>query len=139
MAADLATCFNPERNNEKPIQLESAKKEKGILNFLRKKKKQFFILLNKYKNFVLINFDIILHIMKYKEEVFAILKSKTNKSFDLESNIRDLGLDSLDLVEMMVEFQEKYNIEIPTEKMNQIKTIKDILDAINQNLTSLKL
>ena len=69
--------------------------------------------------------------MKYKEEVFAIIKSKTNKSFDLESNIRDLGLDSLDLVEMMVEFQEKYNIEIPTEKMNQIKTIKDILDAIN--------
>ena len=88
-------------------------------------------MLNKYKNFVLINFDIILHIMKYKEEVFAIIKSKTNKSFDLESNIRDLGLDSLDLVEMMVEFQEKYNIEIPTEKMNQIKTIKDILDAIN--------
>ena len=39
MAADLATCFNPERNNEKPIQLESTKKEKGILNFLRKKKK----------------------------------------------------------------------------------------------------
>ena len=88
-------------------------------------------MLNKYKNFVLINFDIILHIMKYKEEVFAIIKSKTNKSFDLESNIRDLGLDSLDLVEMMVEFQEKYNIKIPTEKMNQIKTIKDILDAIN--------
>ena len=88
-------------------------------------------MLNKYKNFVLINFDIILHIMKYKEEVFEIIKSKTNKSFDLESNIRDLGLDSLDLVEMMVEFQEKYNIEIPTEKMNQIKTIKDILDAIN--------
>lgn len=88
-------------------------------------------MLSKYKNFVLINFDIILHIMKYKEEVFAIIKSKTNKSFDLESNIRDLGLDSLDLVEMMVEFQEKYNIEIPTEKMNQIKTIKDILDAIN--------
>ena len=69
--------------------------------------------------------------MKYKEEVFTIIKSKTNKSFDLESNIRDLGLDSLDLVEMMIEFQEKYNIEIPTEKMNQIKTIKDILDAIN--------
>lgn len=88
-------------------------------------------MLSKYKNFVLINFDIILHIMKYKEEVFTIIKSKTNKSFDLESNIRDLGLDSLDLVEMMIEFQEKYNIEIPTEKMNQIKTIKDILDAIN--------
>ena len=69
--------------------------------------------------------------MKYKEEVFAAIKSKTSKAFDLESNIRDLGLDSLDLVEMMVEFQEKYNIEIPTEKMNQIKTIKDILDAIN--------
>lgn len=69
--------------------------------------------------------------MKYKDEVFKMISSRTSKSFDLNTNIRDLGLDSLDLVEMVIEFQEKYGIEIPTEKMSQIKTIQDLLDVLN--------
>lgn len=69
--------------------------------------------------------------MKYKDEVFKMISSRTSKSFDLNTNIRDLGLDSLDLVEMVIEFQEKYGIEIPTEKMSQIKTIQDLLNVLN--------
>lgn len=69
--------------------------------------------------------------MKYKDEVFKMISSRTTKSFDLNTNIRDLGLDSLDLVEMVIEFQEKYGIEIPTEKMSQIKTIQNLLDVLN--------
>lgn len=69
--------------------------------------------------------------MKYKDEVFKMISSRTSKSFDLNTNIRDLGLDSLDLVEMVIEFQEKYGIEIPTEKMSQIKTIQNLLDVLN--------
>ena len=69
--------------------------------------------------------------MKYKDEVFKMISSRTSKSFDLNTNIRDLGLDSLDLVEIVIEFQEKYGIEIPTQKMSQIKTIQDLLDVLN--------
>lgn len=69
--------------------------------------------------------------MKYRDEVFKMISSRTSKSFDLNTNIRDLGLDSLDLVEMVIEFQEKYGIEIPTEKMSQIKTIQDLLNVLN--------
>lgn len=70
--------------------------------------------------------------MKYKDEVFKIIKSQTSKNFDEETNIRDLGLDSLDLVELIVEFEEKIGIDIPNNKITNIKTIKDILNLLDE-------
>ncbi len=69
--------------------------------------------------------------MKYKNEIFNIIKSKTSKSFDENTVIRDLGLDSLDMVEMIADFEDQFNIEIPTDKINGVKTIKDLLNLID--------
>lgn len=38
----------------------------------------------------------------------------------------DLGADSLDLFEMVMALEEEYNVEIPTEDLEQIQTIGDV-------------
>ena len=40
----------------------------------------------------------------------------------------DLGVDSLDLFELVMAFEEEYGIEIPTEDLENIKTVGDIID-----------
>ncbi len=39
----------------------------------------------------------------------------------------DLNLDSLDLVELVIEFEEEFNIEIENEDVESIKSINDII------------
>lgn len=70
--------------------------------------------------------------MKYKDEVFKVIKSKTSKSFDENTIIRDLGLDSIDMVEMIADFEDKFQISIPSSKINSIKTIKDLLNVLEE-------
>lgn len=45
------------------------------------------------------------------------------------SNFKDdLGVDSLDLFELVMAFEEEYKIEIPTEDLENIKTVGDIIE-----------
>ena len=44
--------------------------------------------------------------------------------------IDDLGADSLDIVELIMAFEEEFDIEIPDEDAQKIKTVKDVMDYI---------
>ena len=46
--------------------------------------------------------------------------------------IDDLGADSLDIVELIMAFEEEFNIEIPDEIAEKIKTVKDAVDYIEK-------
>ena len=46
--------------------------------------------------------------------------------------IDDLGADSLDIVELIMAFEEEFNIEIPDEVAEKIKTVKDAVGYIEQ-------
>lgn len=46
--------------------------------------------------------------------------------------IDDLGADSLDIVELIMAFEEEFNIEIPDEIAEKIKTVKDAVDYIDK-------
>ncbi len=46
--------------------------------------------------------------------------------------IDDLGADSLDMVEMVMALEEEFNIEIPDEDAEKIKTVKDAVDYISK-------
>lgn len=43
----------------------------------------------------------------------------------------DLGADSLDIVELVMAFEEAFAIEIPDEDAEKIKTVKDAVDYVN--------
>ena len=47
------------------------------------------------------------------------------------SFVDDLGADSLDTVELIMAFEEEFDIEIPDEDAQKIKTVKDVIDYIN--------
>jgi len=48
--------------------------------------------------------------------------------------INDLGADSLDIVELIMAFEEEFNIEIPDEDAENIRTVKDVVNYIYNNL-----
>jgi acyl carrier protein len=45
----------------------------------------------------------------------------------------DLGADSLDVVELVMQFEEAFDMEIPDEDAEKIKTVKDAIDYIEKN------
>lgn len=55
---------------------------------------------------------------------------------DDASFVDDLGADSLDTVELVMAFEEEFNIEIPDDGANQIQTVKDAVSFITGKLNS---
>jgi acyl carrier protein len=50
--------------------------------------------------------------------------------------IDDLGADSLDIVELVMTFEESFGIEIPDEDAEKIHTVKDAVDYIQSHVKS---
>jgi acyl carrier protein len=48
------------------------------------------------------------------------------------SFIDDLGADSLDTVELVMAFEEEFNVEIPEDAAEKIATVKDAIDYIEK-------
>ncbi len=48
--------------------------------------------------------------------------------------VEDLGADSLDVVELIMSFEEEFNIEIPDEDAEKIKTVGDVINYLNEKL-----
>lgn len=46
--------------------------------------------------------------------------------------IDDLGADSLDIVELIMAFEEEFSVEIPDEVAEKIKTVKDAVEYIDK-------
>ena len=50
------------------------------------------------------------------------------------SFVDDLGADSLDVVELVMAFEEEFGIEIPDEAAEKILTVKDAVDYIKNTI-----
>jgi acyl carrier protein len=49
--------------------------------------------------------------------------------------IEDLGADSLDSVELIMKFEEEFDIEIPDTDSEKIRSVQDAIDYISANLS----
>ena len=47
----------------------------------------------------------------------------------------DLGADSLDVVEVIIALEQEFSIDIPDERAEQIVTIQNAIDSINEIIT----
>ena len=52
------------------------------------------------------------------------------------SFVDDLGADSLDVVELVMAFEEEFGVEIPEESAEKITTVKDAIDFLAQRVGS---
>lgn len=71
--------------------------------------------------------------MNIQEQVLEGLKKVVNgKEVTLESNLKELGLDSLDVVDMLMDLEEKFGIEFENEEMMAFQVVKDIVKVIEK-------
>lgn len=76
------------------------------------------------------------------EEIFDKVKNiiveqlgAAEGEINLESSfIDDLGADSLDIVELIMAFEEEFDIEIPDEDAEKVVTVKDVVDYLKENV-----
>jgi acyl carrier protein len=72
--------------------------------------------------------------MTLEEKVIAIIMEQldvTREECKLEASfIDDLGADSLDLVELIMEMEENFGIEIADNELEKIRTIQDAIDFL---------
>ena len=74
------------------------------------------------------NFD------KVKEIIIEQLDVQADQVTADASFIEDLGADSLDTVELVMALEEKFDIEIPDEDAETIKTVRLAVDYIDKNV-----
>ena len=70
---------------------------------------------------------------RVKKIVVEHLGVDESKVEDNASFIDDLGADSLDIVELVMAFEEEFGVEIPDDAAENISTVKDAIDFIEKN------
>ena len=73
-----------------------------------------------------------------KEKVVSIIVEKLGVNpedvVETASFTNDLGADSLDTVELIMEFEKEFNVTIPDDKAEMISTVGDALKYIEENI-----
>lgn len=68
------------------------------------------------------------------EKLREIIAEQLNVNEDeirAESNFKDdLGADSLDLFELVMSLEEEYGVEIPSEDLEKIATVNDVMEYL---------
>ena len=71
------------------------------------------------------------------ERVFEIIEEQLHLSgMELSEDMSlkdDLGADSIDLVELVMALEDEYEIEIPTEDLEKIATVGDVVSYISEH------
>lgn len=68
---------------------------------------------------------------KAKELIAKQLNKKVEEITEDKEIVKDLGADSLDVVEMLMNFEEEFNITVPEEDAVNLKTVGDIIKLLN--------
>ena len=73
-----------------------------------------------------------------KEKVVSIIVDKLGVNpedvVETASFTNDLGADSLDTVELIMEFEKEFNVSIPDDQAEKISTVGDALKFIEDNI-----
>ncbi len=71
---------------------------------------------------------------KIKEIIVDKLGIEESEITDSASFTNDLGADSLDTVELIMEFEKEFNISIPDEEAEKIQTVGDAVTYLKDNV-----
>lgn len=70
---------------------------------------------------------------RVRKIVIEHLDADPEKVTEKASFIDDLGADSLDIVELVMAFEEEFGVEIPDDAAEKISTVSDAIKYINEN------
>ena len=74
------------------------------------------------------------HSEKVKDIIEKELGVEREKLTNEASFIDELGADSLDIVELVMEFEKEFNIDIPDEDAERLRTVGDALAYLNEKV-----
>jgi acyl carrier protein len=77
--------------------------------------------------------DIFKRVQKVTVEQLSVKEEEVVES---ASFTEDLGADSLDVVELVMAFEDEFQIDIPDEEVGEIKTVGDAVNYISKKLAS---
>ena len=72
------------------------------------------------------------------EKIKSLLSEQLEVNPDIitmDTNIADeLGADSLDVVELLMSIEDEFDVEIPDEKIEGLKTVGNVVDYIQDHM-----
>ena len=71
---------------------------------------------------------------KVKKIIVDQLDVEEDKVTEAASITDDLGADSLDVVDLVMSFEEEFDMEIPDDQVEKIKTVGDIVKFIEEKV-----
>ena len=71
---------------------------------------------------------------RVKKVVVDRLKVSGDEVTEAASFVDDLGADSLDVVDLVIGFEDEFEIQIPDEDAEKIQTVKQAVDYIDQKM-----
>lgn len=71
---------------------------------------------------------------KVFEEIKALIKKRFSKDVELTTVLSETGIDSLSLLDLVVEAEEKHDVTITDDELLGMKTIQDVVTAITSKL-----
>lgn len=70
--------------------------------------------------------------MEIKDLVYKKLSKLTKQKFDDSSSVYNIGIDSLDLVELVTDAEDELGVTISDADLEKIKTVADIIEALKK-------
>ncbi len=71
---------------------------------------------------------------RIKEIIADQLGVEIEKLRDDANFVQDFGADSLDVVELVMAFEEEFGIEIPDEDAEKIRTVGDVINYLKERV-----
>jgi len=75
-------------------------------------------------------------IFRKVSEIIAARKGVQPADIHLASSFDDLGMDSLDSVELISDLEEVYNVSIPNQELLAIKTVNEAVESLHKLINS---
>jgi acyl carrier protein len=73
------------------------------------------------------------------EKIANLLSTKKGVNKELitiDSTFEELGLDSLDSIELIADMEDEFNVSIPNTELQEIKTIRNAVDGLSKAMNA---
>ena len=77
---------------------------------------------------------------KFERKVINVIARETGidkKEIRLDSSLYDIGIDSLSALELLVALEDKYDMRIPEDELNNLTTVREIVKVVQRNVNAL--
>ena len=89
---------------------------------------------------MLMDYNYVEYSMKEERKMFEKIRNILSdelyidkEKITMDTDFReDLGADSLDLFEMVMALEDEYDVQLDTEQLEQIRTVKDLIDVLEK-------